>query len=186
MPRPAAGKNQNAIRPTAGRRSPVWYRKAKKTKRKVNAGGKAVRRKLEEMDFNELVSILDKEFSYWVRASHSNEDGTAVACYTCGKYYPINKIDAGHFISRSNYGLRWDPRNVKPQCQSENRFQSGVWNKFEARLIEEYGKDEIEKMKEYAKFYGKARQPREWILEQIAHYRKINAEYRKRKRGLVY
>jgi hypothetical protein len=164
----------------------VWYRKAKKTKRKVNAEGKTVRRKLEEMDFNELVEILDKEFSYWVRASHSNEDGTAVACYTCGHYHPINDIDAGHFISRSNYGLRWDPRNVKPQCKSENRFKNGVHDVFRARLVEQYGKEEVEKMEAYAAFYGKVRPPKEWLLEEIKSYRKRNAIFRERKRGLMY
>ncbi len=163
----------------------MWYRRAKKTKRKTDAEGKTVRRKLEEMDFSDLVEILDKEFSYWVRACHCNEDGNAVACYTCRKFYPFEEIDAGHFISRSNYGLRWDPRNVKPQCQSENRFQNGVHEKFRARLVEQYGRDEVEKMENFAAFYGKVRPPKEWLLEEIKKYRKSNAVFRERRRGLM-
>lgn len=164
----------------------MWYRKAKKAKRKVDAAGTTIRRKLEEFEYSELVEKLDHEFSIWVRWQNANEDGTAVACFTCGKYYPINDIDAGHFISRRNYGLRWDPRNVKPQCKSENRFGNGVHDIFRRRLVELYGRDEVESMENFASFWGNARHPREWLLEQIKHYRKVNAEYRKRKNNLIW
>lgn len=163
----------------------MWFKKKRKPAKKIFENGKPRRRKLEEMDFSDLVGILDKEFSFWVRACHANEDGTAVACYTCRRYYPINQIDAGHYMSRKYYGTRWDPRNVKPQCQSENRFDDGVKDIFKERLIQEYGEQEVEKLRAYALYYGQAHPPREELIEQIKKYRAINAGIRKRMRGLM-
>lgn len=147
--------------------------------------GKTKRRSLEDLGYSELVDKLDQEFSFWVRSRYCNDDGTAVRCYCCGKYYPIGQIDAGHYISRRYYGLRWDPMNVKPQCRSENRFQNGNPLVFRQRLVEEYGAKEVETMEQFAQVYGTVRPPREWLIEQIRKYRYLNGLFRKRKGGLI-
>lgn len=97
-----------------------------------------------------LIKTLDGYFSKYIRLINSDENGFC-KCITCGKEYFWKKIDCGHFISRQYHITRFDERNCKPQCISCNRFKQGEWLKFESKLIEIYGIEEIEDLKLLAK-----------------------------------
>ena len=84
---------------------------------------------------SKLVKELDVLFSQYIRLSNSI-DGFC-NCVTCGRVYEWKKIQAGHFISRQHYSVRWDERNVKPQCYGCNVMQQGRQYEFSKYLGEE-------------------------------------------------
>lgn len=60
-------------------------------------------------------------------------------CVTCNRKYPINKIQAGHFMSRKHYSTRWDEDNVFPQCYGCNVMQQGQQYLFSKFIDEKFG-----------------------------------------------
>lgn len=84
---------------------------------------------------NKLIKELDVIFSQYIRLSNSI-DGFCT-CVTCGRVYEWKKIQAGHFMSRQHYSVRWDERNVKPQCYGCNVMQQGRQYEFSKYLGEE-------------------------------------------------
>ena len=75
---------------------------------------------IEVAGLKELTSRLDEVFSKYIRLSHADEF-KRVKCFTCPNVEYWTAMDAGHYIKRGNLLLRWDERNVKPQCQICNR-----------------------------------------------------------------
>jgi hypothetical protein len=102
------------------------------------------------MGKKELVKILDREFSLYVRMKAANDNGL-VRCPTCGKVYPWRQMDLSHYCGRKFYATRWDERNCIAQCQSENRFQSGNIFLLRRVLVNRYGDEEIKAVEELAK-----------------------------------
>lgn len=84
------------------------------------------------------IKNLDKVFAQWVKLSNANLDGW-IECITCGRYFRYEKIDCGHYVSRDFKSVRWDERNVAPQCQSCNRYHEGRKDVFALKLQEKYG-----------------------------------------------
>lgn len=84
---------------------------------------------------SKLIKELDVIFSQYIRLSNSI-DGFCT-CVTCGRVYEWKKIQAGHFLSRQHYSVRWDERNVKPQCYGCNVMQQGRQFEFSKYLGEE-------------------------------------------------
>lgn len=84
---------------------------------------------------NKLIKELDVIFSQYIRLSNSI-DGFCT-CVTCGRVYEWKKIQAGHFMSRQHYSVRWDERNVKPQCYGCNVMQQGRQYEFSKYLGQE-------------------------------------------------
>lgn len=46
-------------------------------------------------------------------------------CWTCGETKHWKQVDAGHYISRRHKSVRWDLRNIRPQCKICNGFGKG-------------------------------------------------------------
>lgn len=84
---------------------------------------------------SKLIKELDVIFSQYIRLSNSI-DGFCT-CVTCGRVYEWKKIQAGHFMSRQHYSVRWDERNVKPQCYGCNVMQQGRQFEFSKYLGQE-------------------------------------------------
>lgn len=83
-----------------------------------------------------LIDDLDTLCSLIVRMSAADKDGYA-RCYTCSTRLPWAQFDAGHYISRKSAFLRWDMRNLKPQCQTCNRVKHGNLAEYGKRLESE-------------------------------------------------
>lgn len=79
----------------------------------------------EEDGLPELIDRLDGLVSKWVRFSAVSKTGVA-SCYTCDDFFLAENMDAGHYISRNCAYLRFDLRNIKPQCRSCNRHKYGM------------------------------------------------------------
>jgi hypothetical protein len=88
---------------------------------------------------SKLVKELDVVFSQYIRLSNSKNG--FCTCVTCGRLYEWKKIQAGHFMSRQHYSVRWDERNVKPQCYGCNVMQQGKQFEFSRYLGEELSEE---------------------------------------------
>ena len=85
-----------------------------------------------------LVAKLDRVFSRFVRMKYADNDGQ-VSCVTCGKQAHWKEVHAGHFVKRQHMSLRWDERNVMPQCVRCNLHMGGRQDDYAAYIVNEYG-----------------------------------------------
>lgn len=76
------------------------------------------------MSKKDKIEKLDNVFSKYIRLSNSNFQGMCT-CISCGKQIPWKQCDAGHYVSRRHMSLRFDVKNVHPQCVECNRFKDG-------------------------------------------------------------
>jgi len=90
-----------------------------------------------------------KAFSLYVRNYYSYNGGCE--CFTCGRFYPIGKIDAGHGIPGRSNAVLFLEEVVRPQCQGCNRFKHGVLDVFTRKLIDQLGIEEYDIIKRMSK-----------------------------------
>ena len=105
---------------------------------------------------SKLIKKLDTVFSQYVRLSNADDRGYCT-CITCGKkgHWKTGGIQAGHFISRKHYSVRWDLDNVKPQCVACNVYRAGEQYKYSLYLGEKLSKKLDDKSREITKFTSK-------------------------------
>lgn len=120
-----------------------------------------------------LEDKLDKLVSEFVRRSHADQGGT-VRCVTCPKLMFWKEADCGHWVKRQHRAVRWDERNLGPQCQRCNHFMGGVQDEFSKHIIAEYGlhtHDELLRLK-----HTVFKVTRDFLGEQIQTYKQKLAE----------
>lgn len=88
---------------------------------------------VNEQDLSGLIDDADAIFSKYIRMSAADDDGGAT-CFTCDAWARWQAMQAGHFVSRGCYLLRWDIRNVKVQCHNCNVGKRGNLGEFAKRL----------------------------------------------------
>jgi len=101
-----------------------------------------------------LQKKADKEFSRYVKLNKCNDNGMCT-CITCGRDFHWTEIDAGHYVGRACIPLRYDERNVHPQCKSCNRFREGMKDEYALFLIKTYGQEILENLHEQKYSVGK-------------------------------
>ncbi len=92
-----------------------------------------------------LVKELDKAFSQFIRMRAADDDGLS-PCFTCGEVKKWKEGDAGHFIGRSAYSVRWNEMNVQFQCKRCNIFQNGQQYLYSLGLDSMYGQGAAESL----------------------------------------
>jgi hypothetical protein len=97
-----------------------------------------------------LVKKLDSIFSQYIRKRYAVND--IATCVTCGKKDNWQKLQCGHFMSRSNYSTRWDENNVGVQCYGCNISRSGEQFKFSLYLGNKLSDEMYLKSKQSVKF----------------------------------
>ena len=100
---------------------------------------------------SKLVKKLDTVFSQYIRLSNADNNGYCT-CVTCNKTFHWKEIQAGHFMSRKHYSIRWDERNVKPQCVACNVYRAGEQYKYSLYLGKELSDVLYLQSKEIVKF----------------------------------
>ena len=100
---------------------------------------------------SKLVKKLDTVFSQYIRRSNADNNGYCT-CVTCNKTFHWKEIQAGHFMSRKHYSIRWDERNVKPQCVACNVYRAGEQYKYSIFLGKELSNVLYLQSKEIVKF----------------------------------
>ena len=83
-------------------------------------------------------------FSKYIRQRDSNNLGTE--CYTCGKYYPLKSMQAGHFQPGRFPIFLFDERQVHSQCYRDNINLKGNWLRYYEHMVQDYGEEEVKKM----------------------------------------
>jgi hypothetical protein len=129
------------------------------------------RRQLADMPFRDLVKVLDREYSLWLRMSAADDQGM-VKCVTCGSIHHWKEITVGHYVSRTRISVRWDKRNIAPQCVKCNSYNGGEQFLMRRHLIAVHGEKAVGAMEELA-LMSKT-ETRESLIEKIADYRKRN------------
>ena len=105
-------------------------KKKKAPKRKVTRAG-AMRK-------------ADAAFSMYIRTRDSQEYGCEqFRCISCGKVFPIDKADAGHYVNRSHAALRFSEENVHAQCRRCNRFDEGNIIGYRKGLLDKIGEHRL-------------------------------------------
>lgn len=97
-------------------------------------------------------------------------------CYTCGNH--SDAPHTGHFISSSvcSVELRYDLKNLRPQCYRCNIHLSGNWLAYEIKLKQDEGDVYVDELKE-RNMRTKGRQyDTLWYQAKIAEYEQILAE----------
>ncbi len=96
-----------------------------------------------------LIKEADRVFSLYVR----NRGATFGYnhCYTCPVYLPVQELQAGHFIRRNYYNVRWHPVNVWPQCNTCNVVKGGNLVVYEAKLSGMFTSQVIDELWELAR-----------------------------------
>jgi len=100
---------------------------------------------------SKLVKKLDVVFSQYIRLINADNNGYCT-CVTCNKKFHWKEIQAGHFMSRKHYSIRWDERNVKPQCVACNVYRAGEQYKYSLYLGNNLSKTLLEESRELRKF----------------------------------
>lgn len=100
---------------------------------------------------SKLVKKLDVVFSQYIRLSNADNNGFCT-CVTCKNRFHWKEIQSGHFMSRKHYSIRWDERNVKPQCVACNVYRAGEQYKYSLYLGNNLSKTLLEESRELRKF----------------------------------
>lgn len=97
-----------------------------------------------------LKKELDGIFSVFVRLRDSNEHGNCT-CISCGRVYPINVIQNGHYYTRNLNALRFHEVNGNTQCFSCNCKRKGNYTGYTVGLIDKYGAGVIDELSELSR-----------------------------------
>tara|TARA_R110000765_G_scaffold192966_1_gene298450 strand:- start:96 stop:503 length:408 start_codon:yes stop_codon:yes gene_type:complete len=94
-------------------------------------------------------NACDKAFSRFVRLSCADEFGM-INCITCDKRKMWNKVDCGHFQTRSKHSVRWlyEPPliNAAAQCKGCNMSNGGHSYQFGKKIDALYGSGQADKV----------------------------------------
>lgn len=134
---------------------------------KGNKHGKAWRGK-KKPSLSSMEDKLDSLFSQYVRRTHADAGGT-VRCVTCPKLMFWKESDCGHFVKRQHRAIRWDERNVGPQCTRCNHFMGGVQDQFAQHIIAAHGLHVLDELLRLKHTVFKV--TRMFLEEQIEAYR---------------
>lgn len=98
------------------------------------------------------------------------------ACITCKRIYDFPALQAGHFVSRAHYSIRYDERNVHAQCMGCNMFKKGAIDEYFIALEQKYGRPVVD---EILGLKHSTRRFKQYELEQlIDHYKQKIKELR--------
>jgi hypothetical protein len=136
------------------------------------------RKTITEKGVMELVKILDKVFSEYIRLKDTDDNGN-VKCITCGQIHYWKDIDCGHFIPRARQATRFDPVNCNPQCKKCNRFKHGEHDMYRWKLITLHGRKQVEQLEKRALMGGSY--DTYTLREMIAEYRQKVKQLKKEK-----
>lgn len=100
---------------------------------------------------SQLKKKADAVFSQYIRQKYADPHTGLVACVTCGVSKPIKEMQAGHYETRGTNYLRFDERNVHPQCVGCNVFKKGNYPRYATFMVGRYGPGILEQLEEEAK-----------------------------------
>lgn len=113
------------------------------------------RKKVKKLSGKSLTNKMDKVVREIMRLETFNP-----ICFVCGKnpgwFHPQKNrygCQTGHYISRKKFAVRWDLKNVEPQCIKCNYDHNNNPAPFTIALIRKYGIQRIEYINKQCKDY---------------------------------
>ncbi|MFH1327380.1 MAG: recombination protein NinG [Candidatus Bathyarchaeota archaeon] len=95
-----------------------------------------------------LKSDLQKLVNKYCKLRDCDEDGGN--CISCGKWYPLKKLDGGHFIPSTYSAVRFNEDNINAQCSFHcNRNKRGNPHEYRPNLIDKIGIERVEWLEEH-------------------------------------
>jgi len=83
-----------------------------------------------------------------IRLKYSDDNGYC-SCVTCGITKHWSELQAGHFIPKAaGNSVYFLEENIHPQCVSCNIFKAGNLTEYTLFMIDLYGRDEVERLKQ--------------------------------------
>lgn len=152
---------------------PQGDRSASKAKERPAAARKSSRSSLE--------THLDIVFSLFIRLRDAMDGGMS-RCVSCGRLFPFEQIQCGHYFTRHNRSVRWDEHNCSSQCAECNCNKRGNLEAYTPNLIAKIGREAFDAL------CVRAREERKWSGEElrsmIKHYK---AEVRRlsKEKGII-
>lgn len=103
-------------------------------------------RQSKTSSISKRIKELDVLFGNYIKLKHSN-NGICYCC-TCNKVLHLGTEDlqAGHYIKRQRWSIRWNEYNVNPQCIKCNYYLSGNESAYSNFIINRYGLDVYNKL----------------------------------------
>ncbi len=97
-------------------------------------------------------------------------------CCTCGVLKHIKEMDAGHYISGRSNSILFVDEGIHIQCRHCNRFREGRKDEYERFMLDKYGPELCEKLKNL-----------KWIKKSFSllELKAIEQDYQDRLRGLL-
>ena len=127
-----------------------------------------------------LVKKLDKIYSKYIRLRDAM-DGGLTRCISCGQIKPFDKMDCGHFFSRTHMSVRFDEDNTHSECSFCNRFCADHLIGYRESLIRKIG------LKRFELLNWKAHQTKKWScfeLEELIKYYTILVDKLSKEKGI--
>lgn len=152
----------------------------KETKQKDKQKVRSKKQKL--VPITRLKGKLWEQFSLFIRLRDADMTGN-IRCCTTGYERHWKQSQAGHFHSqRGNPALIFEENNVHAQSPLANKLQKNniTWDYFKF-MYDKYGMEELERLASLRKKPFPLK--REWLEEQIKHYKK-QVELLKQQKGL--
>lgn len=137
-------------------------------------------RKKRQASIQTLTKKLDVIYSKYIRLRDAMEGGST-RCISCGQIKPFDKMDCGHFHSRTHKSTRWDEDNTHSECSFCNRFRSDHMIGYRENLIRKIG------LKRFELLNWKAHQTKKWScfeLEELIKYYTILVDKLSKEKGI--
>lgn len=135
--------------------------------KRVAKGQKRPATRRKKSDLQKLKAQLWTLCRERTRARYGN------TCYTCGKTgLEGGNWQTGHFVSSSicSTELRYDLRNLRPQCYSCNINKSGNWLAYEQKLVRDHGQEYVDQLKRDNEATKGLMYREDWYEAKIAEY----------------
>ena len=124
-------KRKTPLKRTPIKKTPWDKAKKEQERKKAKAG----------LSKSKLRDKLDAIFSKYIRLKYSDKNGYC-RCISCGKVFPWNEIQNGHYMSRRYMSTRFSEDNCRPQCVACNIFNQGNIQMYRRALNKQIG-DEL-------------------------------------------
>lgn len=158
--RPSACKNC-APKSNLQRVTPIQQEAYKPQREAINKAITAPKSKLEDKPLAALKELLQIHINRYVRKRDRNMNSDDFTCICCGVRFPLNEMDAGHYISVKHQSTRFDLINLNGQSQACNRLEYGRQKEYRERLVSIYGEQEILDLE------ARSREIKKWTKEEI-------------------
>ena len=137
--------------------------RAEKSPQKAKEWAKTARKN----DRSSLETHLDIVFSLYIRLRDAMPGGRT-RCISCGRVFPFEQIQAGHYYTRHNRSVRWDEDNVHAECSLDNCSNPGHLEGYTKNLIAKIGQGRFDALSVRA--HGTRKWSGEELREMIRHY----------------